>query len=261
MISAALASGLYFVFPRDPTFEEAKKYPEKRQAYIEAVEKKFKLDGLPYVEDVFYNNIKVERNVQSPLEGESAMRTVLTGRKPGEEYDIEIYDAAFNPDFSEPDFLSCLIDHEIEGHARPYHHSFSDIGGVEDSMFTKEDGKKFNEKLEYTVFELYAYTVQIKKLRERNVDTKFNNFIWSSYWEHYSDIIHPGAEKGLKEPGNLKRFRELFFVPELLKLMVSIKEFYTGPAISPDGGKIMTTYGPVELPDYLKEKVEEWRGE
>src|SRR3989338_3884283 len=102
-LALAAIGTFYFWSEKDPTFEEAKKDRTKRAAYVEAVEKKFNLDELPGVRDVRYNAVEVGKEIYSPLKGESAMKTILIGRMPGEEYDIEVYDGAFNPDFGEPE--------------------------------------------------------------------------------------------------------------------------------------------------------------
>jgi len=159
---------------------------------------------------------------------------------------------------TENNFLSILIDHEIDGHAKPFHFAWSDVGYFDDDDFLSSDGTKIAMDIFASVYELYALRNQIRKAPERGVDKEFLIDISKSYWMHYSRIIQPDADKDLKKPEIIRKFRIEFFIPELMHHTVTIGDQYRGPLITEDG-KMITSYGPVELPDYLKEKVEEWR--
>ena len=256
--AAALVSGIYLALPGEPTFEEAKKDSGRREAYVECVEKRFKLNELPYVEDVYYSAGEGAADFPTSVEGKPAMKTEWKGKTDKDKDKIAVYDLAFNPDFNEADFLSTLIDHEIEGHARPAHFAFSDIGYFDEDEFVEVDGG-VNVGLLSSIYELYAYRNQIRMASERGVDSKFMAFICQSYWEHYSNIIHPESENRLKDKKPLRKFRELFFLPNFLTQEITMDGVYSGTVIMPDR-RMFTPYGPIELPDYLKEKIKEWKG-
>jgi len=262
--AATLAS--YFILPQGLSFEEARRDGTKRAAYVESVERRFHLDDLPYVADVRYDKNPKASPVSSPVPGGSAiMMTLFEGKSTGEEYAIDVYDGAFAQEFTEAEFLSCLIDHEVEGHARSAYEEFADIG-LSPKDFVKDDGGHALDFLFY-VSELNSYRRQMSNMHRRPVSQNFRDSIYVAYWRHYSEILSPKFETALKNRDVIRKARKLFFIQEFLTRRLVIPENYLasmpeGHRANPPvtaGGRMLTVYGFVELPDYLKEMADVWR--
>ncbi len=280
--AAALGSVLWFGHPTDPTFEEAKQDKSKRADYVEFVERKYKLNELPYLHDVRYVD-RLSGIADGPPE-RSAMAMSgfhYNGSDKKARAIIHVYDVAFDNLSSTNQFLSVLIDHEIEGHARPSY--FDGFRGFENISIPSDRYFEFHDPSYFTVtpgdifLELYAYRNQLEVSKHRGLNEDETDEIRKSQLFYYHMLFHPQIES-MMNPETLKRLRADFFLRDFMYMDISVpstendtnwkrgteykkgKLWSRGPIITKDGN-MMTPYGLLDLPDYLKEKADRWRSE
>ncbi|HLD41913.1 MAG TPA: hypothetical protein VJB06_02670 [archaeon] len=242
------------------TFEEAQRDPSKREQYVKDVVRRFGLLELVYLDRVSYCSEPPKEDNNEIADSTSLMQTEHTIGDIGKKipHRTTIYPIAFDSAkiLTEGDFLSVLIDHETEGHAKPIYFGYEGI----DVSHLLADEKNSIEPLYTDVGELYAFRNQIKNASGRRVSPANLRNMDTLYWMYYSDLIHPIRNNDVKNPNELKKLREMFFSRRFLTDPIKTPRGYQGP-IAIENGKMMTWFGWIELPDYLQAKVDQWRKE
>lgn len=259
--TTALGSALWFSHPNNPTFEEACADPNKRAAYVEAVERKFRLNELPYVEDIKYSS-EARFDSKRGQAGMEVLDANVHSIGKGRKFVVQVYDGAFDSSFAanEMEFVSSLIDHEVEGHAKPQSSGYPNFQ-LQDlelahmcQVMTYEGSKEQILSVDEIVLELYAYRNQLRKAAQRGMNDHHNR-VMGDYIYWFSVLVNPQVQNSLDKE-TLKRFLSDFFIPEFAQHDVEMRG-YRGPLILHDG-KMATYFGVIDLPDYLKEKVDLW---
>ena len=234
--------------PQNITFQDAKKNPVLRQAYVKQMAGK--ILPLEYVGKVYY----VPRNTTE--NGGMAIANYNVGEIPSrKKYNIEVCLNAFNVDViqNDNDFLSALLDHEIDGHAKNFHYGFSRF---KESDFMNGPAS-YNGTVLKAAFELEADGNQLTKTKERKVSEQMLTNTTLCYFNSYSDLYHPSASN-INEQGALERLRVEYFISELLKMTLTLDfpsgVHYHGRIITSDGS-LMTNNGPIQPNQELSDKI------
>jgi len=244
------------------TFEEAKRDPGKREQYVKDVVRRFGLDNLPYVERVYYSELQDIQNA-SVTNIQMSMSTdfIIGDIGKGKKHSIQVYKEAFDPldNETESDFLSGLIDHETEGHARSVHFGFEDLGGfkLKDFDFISGADSKIPYYFLTSISELSAYKKQVSLSRQRGTTQRKLNAVRVAYMQYYSLIMQPALDDLISDKSVLRRCREVFFDQQVLTSPIEATGYPGGTPLMPEG-KLRTTHGIIELPDYLKAKAASW---
>lgn len=247
------------------SFEEARRGAEKRPEHIKGLAAKLGFDKLSYVDGIVYveSIVNAQKEIRGPPNSKIAMVTESRPTEMGKKgsFKITVYPFAYDTIYTqnENDFISSLW-HEVSGHAKLQSEGFPDVGFKREDFSHKDDKEKMAGVFIDSILELYAYRDEISEAPRRNVSRPYYLNLLRAYLFYYSNIMDPYKEEHLlKNPEALKRFRIYYFGPIFMDMdMEHTETGYKGPVIMQDG-RMMTYYGPRELDQELKERVQQWR--
>lgn len=238
---AAVFGGLGYCLARynPPTFQEARADKSLREEYVNHIAEP--LEELEYIKDIIYLG---GRGVEGS--GMSInFNPMDVGRR--KSVSIYVYDNPFGHGSvkNENDFLSLLVDHEIEGHARNIYYGF---GWFEMDDLLASPGE-YSEQVFFDVYELIAYGNQLEKRHERGISKDTLKHTLGKYYDYYSDLINPVRDESIINRKMLGKFRERLFLEDFLD-MFALLDGKRYKVILP-GGVMNTKYGPVKLPENI----------
>lgn len=225
------------------SFQEAQKNPNLRSPYVAYWQRQFQ--HLDHISSIAYSTNEAPKD-HAGMATNFVVGTIGNRIKQS----ITVFKVAFEDRSitNENDFLSVLVDHEIDSHARIFYEGSPEF--QEDEFLIEGSKTEYNSNVAQDVFELYAYENQWKKRKERSISSELEKHTLIQFWKRYSDLIHPIRDTSIANKASLEKFRKRFFLNEFQHMHVSFNNI-SSPFILPNN-KIMTFYGPIDLPAYLK---------
>ena len=215
-IGALGITGIFAVTakPEKITFQEARENPELRQEYLEQFKHLF---DKPYVSEVVYEetqpeNTKIGARVGGYNLGEMGNR---------EAYKVEVYPFAFKgePIKTEADFLSTLVDHEIEGHARIFYYGLKEMP---ESAFRGTNGRYHGAQID--AYEAFACQNQFMSPRIRSCSKEYGFGVLSQFHEYYSNLLSASKNFPFENPAAFEKAQTFFFKTTMLTARINGKE-------------------------------------
>lgn len=236
--------GLAYLLSRErPSFQDAQKDAGVRPSYVAYWQKQFQ--HLGHIGGITYSTNEAPRD-------HAGMATNFVVGTIGDriKQPITVFKGAFEYASikSESDFLSVLVDHEIDGHAKIFYEGSPEF--KEDEFLIEGSQTAYDRNVEEDVIELYAYENQWKKRQERNISPEMAQTTLQQLWKNYSDLIHPVRNNAIANKASLEKFRKRFFLSEFEYMRISVNG-KSGPVMLPNN-QMMTVFGPVDLPSYLR---------
>ncbi len=214
------------------SYQDAKRNPALREEFLRERTDLFKRT---YITDVMYKQTGEE---SSTFQGYDKLAHIV-GYKTGEmgmrkSYTLEVFADAFdNPAVTtENDFLSAIVDHEIEGHARAFHEGVDRFG---DDKFRVHNGAF--HRVMIPVQELIAYRHQWDQSTQRGVSKQFSQEIMNSYYNYYALLFLVQDPEQLVNPSIIKEAQIAFFDPTYQKVSRYMPTGGRIPLITRDGDK------------------------
>jgi len=236
--------GLAYLLSRERiSFQDTQKDSEMRPSYVAYWQKQFQ--NLDHISSIAYSAN------EGPKDHAGMATNFVVGTIGNRiRQSITVFKGAFEYASikSENDFLSVLVDHEIDGHAKIFYEGSPEF--QEDEFLIEGSQTSYNSNVAQDVFELCAYENQWKKRQERNISAEMAQNTLQQLWKHYSDLIHPIRDNAIANKASLEKFRKRFFLNEFEYMRISVNG-KSSPVMLPNN-QMMTVFGPVDLPPYLR---------
>ncbi len=242
-------SGLNALLNKHISFEDAQKDPSLRESFVNQLKAEYQR---PYITGVAYSS-----ETPAPVNPEIRPQGIgaeVVGLNPADmgsrkAYEVRVYPGAFSDNVkTERDFLSMIVDHEIEGHAAHFHFG----GSITAQEFQLIDST-YHPAVQ-PMLELVAYSGQLQRAQTRGVSPEYKDNIVQQYCSYYGQLLtSPREEFVLKNPETIRRAETLFFDPTLLSV-----RFGTTPLITRDGSRflyLLPNNERLALPDHVVKKI------
>lgn len=234
-------------------FQEAKNNPKLRLEYINKISEPYL--KLAYIKEISYLNANIQ--------GQEEMHTVYILGQAGSQQKLKIciMPSIFDNEIlqNDNDFLSALVDHEIEGHAKKLYYGYEKFSEDDFILDPKKFGQKklFAKRPLQATFELEAYGNQLNNAVSRGMSNQFLETAVLRYYEYYCDLYNPSASNIINQQ-KLEELKVEYFIPILLKMRFKDLDSGTNSTrgILDSAGMLMMPYGLQKPSAELYKKIQ-----